>query len=219
MYGYIYKITNTKNNKVYIGKTIYSIEKRFEEHKKDAKRRGKEKRPLYNAMNKYGVENFNIEEVEKVFYTENGKELEEKEQYYIDLYDSYNNGYNATVGGDGKILYNYNEIVEKYNELKNITKVAKELKCDVQTVRNVLYNIGLSKKEIKENSVTESKRKVSQLTLDGQVINTFNSVQSACEWLVNNNIIARVAGGTRGHVAEVASGKRKSAYGYKWLYA
>ena len=52
--GFIYKITNTINNKVYIGKTLSSIEKRFAEHKEDSHRPQEQIRPLYRAMNKYG---------------------------------------------------------------------------------------------------------------------------------------------------------------------
>ena len=54
--AYIYKITNDINDKIYIGKTNFSIEKRFQEHCKDAFRKRNEKRPLYNAMKKYGIE-------------------------------------------------------------------------------------------------------------------------------------------------------------------
>ena len=54
MNGFIYKITNTINNKVYIGKTLSSIEKRFTEHKEDSRRPQEQIRPLYRAMNKYG---------------------------------------------------------------------------------------------------------------------------------------------------------------------
>ena len=59
--SYIYKITNDINNKVYVGKTNLTIEKRFREHCTDSKKFTIEKRPLYNAMNKYGIEHFHIE--------------------------------------------------------------------------------------------------------------------------------------------------------------
>ena len=48
--SYIYKITNDINDKVYVGKTNFSIQKRFEEHCKDAFKPRTEKRPLYMAM-------------------------------------------------------------------------------------------------------------------------------------------------------------------------
>ena len=58
--AYIYKITNDINGKIYIGKTYNSIEKRFKEHCKDRLKRKCEQRPLYSAMNKYGIEHFYI---------------------------------------------------------------------------------------------------------------------------------------------------------------
>ena len=72
MTGYIYKITNTINQKSYIGKTINSIAERWKEHKKDSKRSYCKDRPLYRAMNKYGIENFTIEQVEEVDVKERG---------------------------------------------------------------------------------------------------------------------------------------------------
>ena len=53
--SYIYKIINDINDKVYIGKTNFSLEKRFREHCQDAFRDRNEKRPLYAAMRKYGI--------------------------------------------------------------------------------------------------------------------------------------------------------------------
>ena len=99
-------------NKKYIGKTTKTIEQRFKEHLKDCKKRREEQRPLYNAMNYYGIEHFWIEELEKI----NVEDLEDREIYWINYYNSYKNGYNATIGGDGKILYDYNEIIELYKQ-------------------------------------------------------------------------------------------------------
>ena len=59
--SYIYKIINDINDKIYVGKTDFSIEKRFKEHCADAFRERNEKRPLYAAMRKYGIEHFHIE--------------------------------------------------------------------------------------------------------------------------------------------------------------
>ena len=56
-------------------------------------------------MNKYGVENFMIEE-----YVDSNSELSEREIYWIKELGTY--GSNASKGGDGTILYNHSEIVE-----------------------------------------------------------------------------------------------------------
>lgn len=49
--GFIYKITNDVNGKVYIGKTLNTVESRWKEHCHDKDRRNMENRPLYRAMN------------------------------------------------------------------------------------------------------------------------------------------------------------------------
>lgn len=60
--GFIYKITNQINQKIYIGQTARDIKTRWREHKSHAI--CKYDTHLYNAINKYGAENFIIEEVE-----------------------------------------------------------------------------------------------------------------------------------------------------------
>lgn len=99
--GLIYKITNDINGKIYIGKTEFSLEKRFKEHCQDAFRERCEKRPLYAAMRKYGIEHFHIELIEETNIPE------EREKYWIDYYNTYKYGYNATIGGDGSCLYDH----------------------------------------------------------------------------------------------------------------
>ena len=91
--AHIYKITNILNNKIYIGKTEHIDPiKRWKEHIKDSKRERNKNRPIYKAINKYGVENFSFEILEET------DKPEQQEIYYISLYDSYKNGYNATIG-------------------------------------------------------------------------------------------------------------------------
>ena len=92
----IYKITNIKNNKFYIGKTK-NMKKRWNSHKRNSKDVNN-KTHLYNAMREDGVENFIIEELFHVF---NESDLDDIETYFIKKYDAIKQGYNILPGGEG----------------------------------------------------------------------------------------------------------------------
>lgn len=98
---FIYKISNTINQKIYIGKTTKSIETRFKRHINDAIS-NRLNTHLANAIRKYGKENFIIEQLDTAQTIE---ELNKKEIYWIDYYNSCKNGYNETLGGDGGNTY------------------------------------------------------------------------------------------------------------------
>ena len=102
MKGYIYKITNKLNGKSYIGKTN-DLEKRWRYHLYALERNGQT--PLYRAMRKYGVENFEfsvIETIECGSKEELNQRLCELEKHYIENYQTKSpNGYNLTDGGEG----------------------------------------------------------------------------------------------------------------------
>lgn len=99
--GQIYKITNIINGLVYIGQTKHKAIDRYNAHMNTYKNTY-----FYNSMHKYGSDNFILEILED--NVPNDK-LDEKEIYYIALYDSYNNGYNETIGGHGTIGYKFTE--------------------------------------------------------------------------------------------------------------
>lgn len=110
--GRIYKITNKENGLIYIGCTINSLEKRFGEHLSRCFT-SEYKSKLYNSMKKYGQENFTIELIEEcdlnIIY--------ETEKKYVEQYDSYNNGLNSTIGGEGCLGYTHSpEIRQKISE-------------------------------------------------------------------------------------------------------
>ena len=102
--GYIYKIWNEANDKLYIGQTGTTVEHRWGQHLAEAKK-NKSNYVIYKAMRKYGVELFHIECIE-ILYSEDyyilHDILDDREIYYISLYNSYcnENGYNMTRGGN-----------------------------------------------------------------------------------------------------------------------
>ena len=115
--------------------------------------------------------------------------LNEREIYYIEKYDTYNNGYNCTLGGSGKLLYNFNEqeIVEKYNEIQIITPIANEYNCTQSTIKKIL-----EKNDIEIISAPEqAKRKgisTIQKDLKGNVMNEFSTLIEAAKWVKENNL-------------------------------
>lgn len=93
----IYKITNTNNQKVYIGFTM-DFERRMNQHRWAHKIKNLH---LYYAMRQYGYDTFSYEIIYQSKDFDYCKNI--MESYFITLYDSYNNGYNMTNGGDGTI--------------------------------------------------------------------------------------------------------------------
>lgn len=88
----VYKIINCVNNKMYIGSSI-NVYKRWNQHKIDAK---KKNYPLYNAMNKYGIDNFKFEIIREDFETV--KQMQQFEKEMIIFYNTLiPNGYNQTL--------------------------------------------------------------------------------------------------------------------------
>ena len=211
--SYIYKITNDINDKVYIGKTNFSIEKRFKEHCQDAFKPRTEKRPLYDAMQKYGIEHFTIELIEE---TDNPIE---REIYWIGYYDGYTQGYNATLGGDGKQIYNHQDIIDYLICHPYPCDAALKFGCS----RDLVYDIAKQHHiEIKNKSYETLKEKTSKsivaYTKNGQIVREFSSTVEAAQWCFDEKKCATLNSGVRSHIAEVANGKRKSAYGLLWKY-
>lgn len=205
--AYIYQITNQINGKIYVGKTKFSIEKRFKEHCKDAFRERNEKRPLYAAMRKYGVENFKIELLEET------SNPEEREIFWINKKNSFKNGYNATLGGDGKHYVDYDKIIILYNIYHNQKQVAEQMRIDVGTVRNVLRanNVLIVKNPTKCKTVK-------QLDKTKKEIAIFHSCGEAARNLINNNYTNAKVGTVTNKITECANHKRKSAYGFLWEF-
>ena len=96
MKNLIYKITNTINNKVYIGQTTQGLVQRQREHVSRFNR-GERDHKLYLAFRKYGLEAFKFEVICIALDASN---LNELEIMFIKEYNSFNRGYNMTVGGD-----------------------------------------------------------------------------------------------------------------------
>jgi hypothetical protein len=95
----IYRALNTINGKSYIGLTTLDLGQRKHKHWLNSRNPDKNKKQaFYLAINKYGWESFEWQELCSCL---NKKDLSELEKQFIKEYDTYNNGYNNTVGGEG----------------------------------------------------------------------------------------------------------------------
>lgn len=199
--AYIYQIINDINKKVYVGKTEFSIEKRFKEHCKDAFKERDEKRPLYSAMRKYGIEHFHIELLEE---TDNP---EEREIYWIERLKSFKTGYNATQGGDGRRYLDYDLILRVYQETQEIKKTAEILGHDSHTVSRIVKQFG----EIVQTHAEVGKKygkPIAQYSKDGVLLAIFDNIAEA----------SRTINKPRAHISQCANNKRNSAYGFVWKF-
>ena len=96
--SYIYKITNTVNNKKYIGFTSRKPQQRWMEHVSRSRYDKKYSSAIHSTLRKYGVDTFTFE----VIYVSWDRDYCVKiiEPLLIKEYDTYNNGYNLSSGGE-----------------------------------------------------------------------------------------------------------------------
>lgn len=201
---YIYKIENDINNKIYIGKTYRTIEQRFQEHCREYSIERSKNRPLYLAMNKYGIEHFHVSLVEET------DQPEEREKYWIEYYQSFKNGYNATVGGDGQPYVDYQAICDLYQQGLYQTEIQKFLHYDLTTIRKALDMYNVSKEERVLRGKNYSQRSVIMRDKNTkEILHYFSSIQEAANFINKPTT----------HIKDVCHNRRKTAYGYIWEFA
>lgn len=137
MIVYIYTFPN---NKKYVGQTSQTLEKRAK------KGEGYASSPaIYSAIKKYGWDNIIIE----TFTCDSKKEMNELEQYYIQLYQTNNPnyGYNLTIGGEGVLKYERAKIKELWEQGLGVAEIAEKIGSRGETVRQILISEQLYNQE------------------------------------------------------------------------
>jgi len=184
MYGYIYKISNTRNNKLYIGQTTKSIDLRFKQHLAKAdyyvNRYGNDTYKyvhLYLAMNTYGKECFRIEQIDTA---ENQNELDDKEAYWINFYDAVNTGYNMIPGSTTKANpMSSSAVKDKHDAIMRSEVVRKKISESLKKYRQAN---GVSEEHRKKLSEAQQNRKC--FIKDGKITYTsLNNTQKVNELL------------------------------------
>lgn len=123
----IYKIANKVNGKCYIGQSI-NIKRRWRQHKEIYVNPISESYdyPLCKAMRFYGLENFSFEILEEC----QPEELNKKEIYWVEIFKSYDNGYNQDRGGNNFARLSKlseEDIPKIFDKLKNTTESTQEI--------------------------------------------------------------------------------------------
>ena len=204
MHGIIYKYTSP-SGKVYIGQTTKEHQRRntfLNEKKNYAGMK------IDNARRKYGAINFKYEVLEKIYAKTNDdllNQLNTLEVYYIGLYNSFKDGYNMSIGGQGSIGYKLTEEQKQKITQRLLTKNPFKGKRHTQKTKDLISNI---------NSIPVRQIDIST----GKVINRFKSATEAAKYLGKKRGNTQITKVCKKYV-QPSDGKRfLSAYGYKWEY-
>ena len=194
MRGFIYKITNTINGKSYIGQTIQNVKERFYQHCATKCSKAVSNMAIHRAIKKYGKSNFTVEVIEEIDSTN----LNDRERYWIKYYNSYNNEYNSTKGGqDGCKPFkdlDVESIIKEYNTGKSLRTLGTIFKVDKQTIKDLLirHNVELR---------TTRTYKLSQKDRD-KVLEDFASGLSRKEIMIKWNI-------SKSYLSQLINGYRR----------
>lgn len=140
--------------------------------------------------------------------------LDEKEKYWIKYYDSYNHGYNSTIGGREIALYDFNEeqIIQDYYELKTARKVAQKYGVDHNTIDRILskHNISrFSQRQYNGQHVKAVKNNKEYL---------FDSIADCADFIIKQNGIKTNSVRTaRQNISDYINGRKTTSY-YGWSF-
>ena len=158
MRGFIYKITNTINGKSYIGQTIQNVKERFYQHCATKCSKAVSNMAIHRAIKKYGKSNFTVEVIEEI----DSANLNDRERYWIKYYNSYNNGYNSTKGGqDGCKSFkdlDVESIIKEYNTGKSLRTLGTIFKVDKQTIKDLLVRNNINLRTTKTYKLSQKDR-------------------------------------------------------------
>jgi group I intron endonuclease len=173
--GKIYKIKNLVNQKEYVGCTISTLRKRFEEHifrctKSDSNTK------LCNSIRKYGSDKFIIELIEECELSS----IYEREKFYINEIKTFDSGLNSTIGGEGCLGYKHSkEIREK------ISKLIKEGRSHKNKTYDIIYGErSIEEKKNRQESVKKSWENMTEDNRNKRIDNIRKATQKNSKYSV-----------------------------------
>ncbi len=219
----IYLIRNIITKNCYVGQAK-NIASRIQQHLGSAFSIPKKdyNTPLHAAFRKHGIDNFELEVLQKCEYSE----LNNLEQYWVSVYDCFKNGYNQTAGGKQSIRHikltaenateirtllaearlTYDQIAEKFNICKdlvyriNVGKAWHDNNCDYP-IRHMLLS-----EKYQFRGICVAKRSISSDKILMRFPNTSFAAISTGKYTNSP------------HIVECCNGKRGSAYGFNWTW-
>lgn len=225
--GYIYKIYNDINDKIYIGQTTLTVEERWKQHLSSTKYY-QDNMILHKAMRKYGVDKFYISTVEvvcEITKLELLNKLNDLEIFYIDKYASHisDNGYNFSIGGNNKDFFNKKidqfslngELFQTWESVSDVAIFYNISASDIsscccgrlKTSAGYVWRIhgeSFDQYEVASKRV----RKVKKYTIDGKLLRVYNSASDA----------AKDIECTISSIIKVCTGYRKTLKGFVFRY-
>lgn len=238
--GCIYSLTSRTTGKIYIGRTI-DIDRRMKDHEKKANSGSRTK--FYEAIREYGLNDFDLSIIEDGVPE---CELDEKEIYYINIYNTVNDGYNTTIGGKGTVGYVFTEEDKiKISRASTGREVSKEVRDRISESQkgkiipeetkmkqsefwkgkrkgpeNNFYGKKHTKESLDKMKESTLKYSVEKRDIDtDELIKVYDTVEDAANFVVENNLSkAKKESTVRGAIYRCCSGRCDTMYGYRWNY-
>jgi len=232
--GYIYRIDNLENGKFYIGQTIQTLQRRWNDHVSDT-RNLSDDMVIHLAMRKYGINTFTMEPIHTIECETKDELKNQLNELEIHAIEQLKPDYNVAKGGLGHTgvtvprfgtdnhFYGKKHTEEAKQRISEASKGRRlGIKLPEETKRKMSECKKGDKHPFKKNPefrlravqhmqslIQSNKKRVMQFTKDDIFVQEFESVNEAAESI---NV-------TPSSVTVCLKGRSKSAGGFKWKYS
>lgn len=241
--GEVYMIRNIVTGLIYIGQTTRTAKQRFKEHIIAAFKKNSNQN-LHKAIREYGVKNFELCVLEDV---SDNSILKDREKFFIDKYDTFNNGYNETIGGSGITGYHHTDETkekmgksisasmwkintpERTAKIRNAQIGRKFTEKHKQHIKESIGNrfgccnpfYGKSHKESTRRLLSDKNSKYCVIQYDlktGENLNIFDTVRLAAEYCISMNFTTGKISSVMYRIYTTCLGKQSKCYEFGWKY-
>lgn len=236
--GYVYKISNSENKKLYIGQTTNTVRKRWRDHISASKQKDTKGVILYDAMKEYGIDKFYVSSLETVradSFDELKNQLKKREIYYISKYNTVRPyGYNCTIGGDSvsdfakRKVVQYSVVGEFISSFDSVADACKSIgdvhsdnsihsvcRGERKTAFGYVWRYEGDSFDLFDAKHEDHSKRVCQYDKYGNLIATYISISEAARTLGKFNSNGKPKASP---ISECCHGNETSVYGYIWRF-